>query len=228
LNNHYSNIIGITNTKVKYIPEEVWRPTGKGHGWFARIISLRAGSIIEAMKKFPDEEYFVLIDTDMAVVRPLDDVKKSASENDIVMIPLETKAGGLKVSAGFLIFSRSEGSIKFLNTFNKYSIQKPYRRQQDQRALANAYKENEKWLKCGMVGKEYIDHLQKVDTFIWSAHKSISGKKKHKMKLFKHFVNGIEDRPNEIDDVRKEIARSAKLYRKKIIPKYLRERMGDV
>ncbi len=244
LKNDYSNVLDITNTKVKHIPEESYRPTGKGHGWFAKMISLRAGATVAAMRRFPDEEYFVQIDTDMVVVRPLDDVKKLASENDIVIIPLETKAGGLKVSAGFLIFSRSEGSIHFLNTFHRYSIQKPYKRQLDQIALANAYKENEKWLKCGFVGYEYIDHLQKNDTFIWSAHKSISGKKKHKKKLFKNFVVGIETRPfdvdiksfmegveyipSEIDAVRKEISRGAKLYRKKKIPKYIRERMGDV
>jgi hypothetical protein len=227
LRNNYSNIIDVTNTKIKYVPEDSWRPHGKGHGWFAKVISLRAGSIIKAMKKFPHEEYFVLIDTDMCVVNPLDDVKQLIEDNDIVMIPLETKQFSLKISAGFLIFSRTPNSIKFLNTFNKYSLIKPYRKQHDQTALVNAYREHEGYLKYGIVGNEYIDHLQRNDTYIWSAHKSISGKKKHKMKLFSHFVQGIETRPNEINEVRKEISKSAKLYRKKIIPKYLRERMGE-
>jgi hypothetical protein len=215
---NFKNIIEINNKKIKLHPS-LEGQRAKGGGWMAQIISMRAGMFLEAMEKYPDEDIYITCDVDMVLLKELNDLRKSMKNKDLGLCVFLAKNKPRvenytdKVMATFVCAKRTDAAIKYFKRCDDLSSER-YIRTIDQIALVNAYKEMKDDLKIHVLTRSYLDPFFLIDSYLWSAHKSMMGSKRDKLKLYKDFVTSIEDkRPEQIREIKKRIGISAKVIR---------------
>lgn len=146
-----------------------------------QIIENKAKCFLKSISFFPDDLH-IMIDTDMMLINPLDELKKLMVNNDMGGIRINSE----KIAGGFLAVNPTNNSLKLLKEWNRYLLDGIYFFNKDQPSLAiyckKHIKQGLKWLD---VDRQYLDCLEKNDSFIWSAHKSEYGSKKNRFKKYK-------------------------------------------
>jgi hypothetical protein len=229
---NFKNIIEINNKKIKLHPS-LEGQRAKGGGWMAQIISMRAGMFLEAMEKYPDEDIYVTCDVDMVLLKELNDLRKGMEDKDLGLCvfiaknkPREEKFTP-KVMATFVCAKRTDAAIKYFKRCDELS-REIYIRTIDQIALVRAYKELKNELKIHVFDRAYLDPFFLVNSYLWSAHKSMMGSKKNKLKLYKKFVQDIVKHPIKIESIKRGINEDAQLIRRDYVDTKKVNRFQDI
>ena len=191
---NFENVIEINNRKLK--EEKVITDRSKGGGWMAQIISMRASMFLDAINKYPEEDIYITCDVDMLLLKNLDNLRIDMIDNDLglCVFPEKTRDGRSlnrnKVMATFICARKTKAAIKYLKRWKKLCDGK-FVRTIDQIALVKAYDEMKDNLNVYTIPKTYLDAEFKMRSYLWSAHKSRTGGKKMKLKLFSYFLDNI-------------------------------------
>lgn len=230
---NFPNVIEVTNKKV--VPDKkLIRETGKGVGWMTQIISMRAASFLEVIKKYPKEDFYVTTDVDMLMVQSMDSLKKNMRKKDIGLCVFEEhnrRGESLKkdkILAGIVCARNTKPAMEYLEKWKLYSTGK-HAKTIDQRALLKSYKEMKGQMRVYPIPRSYLDPEFEVKSFIWSAHKSKTGTKDVKYSLFKHFIenadtSNINPMKTVISKHRKQVA---EVYIQRLRIKKLQKDLAD-
>ena len=173
----------LSEKQLKYLENvesviEVISTAGKIGFW--DLVCQKCYFVLEAMKKYPGEDLYIVMDVDTLIINPLDELKRDMVGHDIGLIVVSKT----KVPSGFLVFK--ETAKGFLSDYhNKVYIKGDLRiKRTEQRVLAKLYRKDKK-LKFLILSRKYIDHTASLDAFIWSAHKRNFGSKETRLKMFR-------------------------------------------
>jgi len=159
-----------------------------------QIIENKAKYLMETIKLFPDDLH-IMIDTDMMLINPIDVLKSQMKDFDMAGIRINKN----KIAGGFLAVRPTAMSMNLLRKWSKYLLDdQVYYFNKDQPSLARYCElyiaKGLKWLD---VSRQYLDHLEKDDSMIWSAHKTEYGIKKERIKKYKKKLEEMyENRSN--------------------------------
>ena len=169
--------------KIVYRPLRFQITCGKGH------------ILLNAMKKFPDEKLYTIMDVDMMFLKNVSKrLYKLMDNKDIGLTPTLTHHEGKmvgKVKGGFIVTNKNKRSLKFWKVYNSLVYDnRALHYNKDQICLYNSYKQvKARYLKLD--GKEYMNPNAKNPSSILSAHKSIYG---HKNMRFYYYKKLLEKR----------------------------------
>jgi hypothetical protein len=167
------NVIEVINQELKWDEK-------KSYLWKFQLTCQKGHFVLETMKKYPGEDLYVIMDIDMLMVNPLDEMKESMRKYDVGLITI----GETKVAGGFLVFK--ERATNFVTDFHRQTYTGKLYQSKDQKTLAKLYKRYENQLEFLNLSRKYIDHTFKLNSFIWSAHKQNFGVKDTRLKLFSY------------------------------------------
>ena len=175
----YSNVTEVINKSMKYDPHI--SETYNGRKIIRFMMTCRKGEhLLRAMEKYPDEKLFVVMDVDMLLVRPLNDLKKQMRNKDIGLM----RVGPGKVMGTFLAAKSTRNGKHFLSDFNKAVMDGILYLCKDQKTLSTIYEGMKNKINFLLLTRQYIDHASTDDSYIWSAHKSKYGSKKERFKVY--------------------------------------------
>jgi hypothetical protein len=149
-------------------------------------ITCRKGEfMLASMKKFPDEDLFIIMDVDMLMIRPLNDLKIQMKNHDVGIV----RVGPGKIMGTFFAARSTKRGKQFLSIFNKQVMTDRLYLCKDQKTLDKVYTETNKNIKFLLLDRRYLDHSSNKDSYIWSAHKSAFGSK---VERFKKYIEVLE------------------------------------
>ncbi len=187
----YSNTAYVDNAKLKFDPEiaDAYNNHLNKDDPLRFQITCRKGEfLLKSMKRFPDEDLFIVMDVDMVVIRCLDDLRNQMKGNDVGVI----RSGKRKIAGGFIIVRPTEKGKYFLTLFDKLVMQDRLYLCKDQKTLAKVYEKSHKKIKFLQLGRGYLDHSSGEEAYIWSAHKSKFGTKIERYKKYLEYVEKME------------------------------------
>jgi len=153
-----------------------------------QIIEHKISFLLNSISLDPDATH-VLLDSDMLLLKPLPAVNEMKKYDMGGFIVHETKIAG-----GILLVTPTAMSMNFLHRWNKYLMDGNYFNDKDQPSLAKFYNEYKlKGLKWLQLDRTYLDHKEKDDAHIWSAHKSEFGTKD---KRYEKYVKKLDEMTN--------------------------------
>jgi len=150
-----------------------------------RIICWKANQFLEAFEKFPDEDLFIIMDVDMVIVKPLTKLKKQMEKHDLGAVWVRKN----KIMGGFNAIRRTPIMIEFLKSWSKKMTTGRYTYNKDQPSMAKTFNEFLGKIEFLLLTRQYLDHLEREDSYIWSAHKSKKlGRKRKRVKKYKKYT----------------------------------------
>ena len=174
--NSFSNVVLLKNDKLEFdksIMDKIEY----------RVICWKANQFLEAFERFPDEDLFIIMDVDMILVQPLTKLKNDMKNYDLGAVWVSRK----KIMGGFNAIRRSHIMVDFLKSWSKKITTGRYTYNKDQSAMAKTFNEFLGKIDFLLLTRQYLDHLEKKDSYVWSAHKvSTRGLK---IKRFKKYTD---------------------------------------
>lgn len=144
-------------------------------------ITCRKGEfMLAAMKRFPDEDLFIIMDVDMLMIKPLRDLKTQMKNYDVGIM----RVGHGKIMGTFFCARSTAGGKLYLKIFNEQAMDGRLYLCKDQKTLDKVYVETNDKIKFLLLDRRYLDHLSNKDSYIWSAHKSKFGTKTERFKKY--------------------------------------------
>jgi hypothetical protein len=145
------------------------------------IIEHKASFFKNSMEKFPGYLH-VMLDSDMMVIKSLDSLKREMMGMDMGGIVVHDK----KIAGGFLAANTTPIAEKFVAETSERLLDSNYFYDKDQPLLAEMY---HKYMGLGMkwfhADRRYLDHLERDESYIWSAHKTQYGVKDVRFEKYK-------------------------------------------
>lgn len=159
-----------------------------------RVICWKANQFLEAFKKFPDEELFIIMDVDMILVKPLIKLKEQMKNHDLGAVWVSRK----KIMGGFNAIRRTPIMAKFLESWSKKMTTGIYTYNKDQPSMAKTFNEFVGKIEFLLLTRQYLDHLEREESYVWSAHKSNKlDSKQIRVKKYSNYTKE-QKRKNEI------------------------------
>lgn len=159
-----------------------------------RVICWKANQFLEAFKRFPDEDLFIIMDVDMILVKPLTKLKEQMKNYDLGAVWVHRK----KIMGGFNAIKRTPIMVEFLESWSKKMTTGIYTYNKDQPAMAKTFNKFIGKFDFLLLTRQYLDHLEKEDSYVWSAHKSQKLDSKHiRVEKYSNYTKK-QKRKNEI------------------------------
>ena len=193
--NTYPNITAVEYNKIQFDPKKADTYYGELNGTDPLRFQLtcRKGEyMLKAMSKFPEEDLFIVMDVDMLLRCPLNDLRKRMKDCDIGIV----KRSETKIAGGFCAASSTEGAKHFLTMFDKLVMKDRLYLCKDQKTLSRVYNETNTKIKFLLLDGRYLDYGSSEKSYIWSAHKSKFGSKEEKYEKYLKVVKQMEGKKN--------------------------------
>jgi len=160
--------------------------TYRKNGARALLMRRKAWYVEEAFKKFPKESLYLVIDTDMLLVKPLTAFKNQMKQNDLAGAFSEGSfldgSKKVKIGGGFLAFKPTKMIKALLGEWDAV-LKRDWT--ENQISLGEIYQRYEKTIKFLQIDKrKYMDPRSMGDSILWSAHKGKFGKKKERFEVY--------------------------------------------
>ena len=154
-------------------------PKGEELAW--HVIEHKAHYLLWGIRQ---DSLCIMMDVDMLLLRPLTEVKKAMLDHRFDMACV--RANPEKICGGFYVFNRNELVHKMLKEWNDYLLNGDYFFDKDQASLAQLVRRYEfnHGLKVLSLSRSYLDHKERPDSIIWSAHKTEFGEKHQRFELY--------------------------------------------
>jgi len=180
------NVLEIKQIKLNKVGSKGFH--GQRGIWMAQIISIRSAVFLEVIKKYPDEDLYINTDVDMLMINKLDKLRQNMKNNDIGICVNKDKVKG-----GFVCIKNNKNTRKFIDIWDKTCNGK-YIETIDQIGLSKAYVELKDKFKVYNLGFQYLDPFCDKDSYVWSAHKTLYGKKDNRLELFNYVLNHLQNK----------------------------------
>ena len=153
-----------------------------------KIIEHKMSFLKNSMEMFPGQLH-IMLDSDMMVLRSLNTLKQEMVGMDIGGIMVHNK----KVAGGILIANTTSMAEKFIVETSGRLLDGNYWYDKDQPLLAEM---RNKYMALGLrwlqLDRIYLDHLEREDSYIWSAHKTQYGTKDERFEKYKKYLHKPE------------------------------------
>jgi hypothetical protein len=159
--------------------EEVFFDPLKATSRLYQLVCRKGGFILETMDRY-DDELFISMDTDMLLIRELDELKTEMKNSDIGFVHVHSR----KVLSGFIAISRTKAARDYIEEYHKRATKGKLCHENDQPILAQIHEKYKNKMKFLHLSRRYLDHLSHDNAFIWSAHKSNFGSKDERYKTY--------------------------------------------
>ncbi len=191
----YSNTAYVDNMKLKFDPkisDAYYKHLNETDPLRFQLTCRKGEYILKAMSKFPEEDLFIVMDVDMLLRCPLNDLRKQMKDCDIGIV----KRSETKIAGGFCAASSTKGAKHFLTMFDKLVMKDRLYLCKDQKTLSRVYNETNTKIKFLLLDGRYLDHSSSEKSYIWSAHKSSFGTKQERYEKYLKVVKQMEGKRN--------------------------------
>jgi len=159
-----------------------------------RVICWKANQFLEAFKKFPEEDLFIIMDVDMILVQSLTELKEQMKSHDLGAVWVGEK----KIMGGFNAIRKTPIMVEFLKSWSKKMTTGIYTYNKDQPSMAKTFNEFSGKIEFLLLTRQYLDHLEREESYVWSAHKSDKLDSKHiRVKKYSNYTKEQKEK-NEI------------------------------
>jgi hypothetical protein len=152
-----------------------------------QIIERKASYLLKSIEMCP-EALHILIDVDMVVLKPLDELEQLMKDHDMGGIVVNPE----KIAGGILAVNPTTISKELLTEWDTFLMDGKFFYNKDQPSLAALYK---KYLGRGLrwlqIDRRYMDHKHNENAFIWSAHKIEFGTKKERFEMYEKKLEAL-------------------------------------
>ena len=199
----YDSVVEVKNTKEELCSDGINPRAWKGRNrnqtdctWMIQIIAQRYGFLLEAMKRFPDEKFWVHTDIDLLIVRPfMESFDSLTGDNDVCLFHRRRKPG--IIGAGIIAVRNSENGRLYLSYVDEWlKSQKVQVQGCDQKALRKGF--NRFKIHVGPISyvdrRFYIGDRWDEDQTFWCGSNSKFGRKDINHKYFMRILKEIEKR----------------------------------
>jgi len=179
-----TNVFFVINENIKFDPkiaDEFHSGLNKGKPLRFQLTCQRGRYLLDAMKALPNEDLFVITDTDTLMVNPLTELKEQMKNHDIGIVRVSES----KICSGFFAARRTKKAKNYLKIFYRTAMNGRLFFTKDQQSLAKVYENTKNRMKFLMIDRRYLDNTRNDNSFMWSGHKSRSGTKKFKYQEYK-------------------------------------------
>jgi len=203
------NIVEVLNTKEELIRDrKIYNPLaykGKARpreetNWMIQIISQRYGFLLDAMRKYPNEESWFHSDIDLFIIKPFLNEFRKMSEDFDVLLFCKGSAGKGGMSAALLLVKNNEGGHRFLERTDHFlKTRRPLIQGCDQHALRVAYNACMKNLESKI---ELVDRTKfwgiewRRDLIFWCGSKTKLGTKRRNLACFREMMKDMHENVN--------------------------------
>ena len=178
----FSNVVFFKNDKL-YFDKSIMDET------HYRVICWKANQFLEAFEKFPDEELYIIMDVDMILIQPLTELKEQMNNYDLGAVWVNKG----KIMGGFNAIKRTPIMVEFLESWSKKMTTGRYTYNKDQPSMAKTFNEFLGKIEFLLLTRQYLDHLEREDSYVWSAHKVKNfGTKESRFKKYKNYTRTIK------------------------------------
>ena len=175
----YPNVAHVNNKSLKFRPAIM-------DNIAYRVICGKATLFLEAMRRFPDEEIFIVMDVDMIVIKSLKGLREEMMDYDLGAVWVNEG----KIMGGFIAIRRCYMMKRFLKEWGKKMSWGRYTYNKDQPALAEVFNKYLGKVEFLSLPRQYLDHTENLNSYVWSAHKVKNfGSKKSRAIKYADYVN---------------------------------------
>ena len=157
-------------------------------GW--QMIERKAFFLRRTFETYPDAEFYILMDVDTLVVKPLIKLDRMLGKCDFAGIMTNPK----KIMGGFLVSRNCPVMKSYWKELDEFLMDGGgFYYNKDQPAIFRLYNEYKKRIRfLPLPLKYYLDIWSKEDSYIWSAHKEEYGDKEERFKVYKEKMKEME------------------------------------
>lgn len=209
------------------IPKQLSRDKDKSEGWRYQLTCNKGGLIGETLKKYPDEDLYMITDIDLLFRKNLELPKTMMNFYDIGFVMTQLRSNDpdkrlLKGMGGMIFTKNSELTREFWRQYHKLVMKGTLFKNKDQRTLAMMFEKFSSETNCKFYMIDYGHYLNASNwehAYVWSPHKSRFGTKEERMEFFRKELKKLED----VEEERKK-KQASKIVR----PSGLRARRRDL
>lgn len=184
----YPNIEAVEYNEMEFDPKKsdtYYKGLNRTDPLRFQLTCRRGEYVLKSMSTFPNDDLFVITDSDTLMVHPLSDLKNKMKSHDVGIV----RVSKTKICSGFFAVRSVEAGRRYMEIFKETAMDGHLYLCKDQKSLAKVYEENKENINFLFLSRKYLDHACNEDSYMWSGHKSAFGSKEQKYKRYIKALN---------------------------------------
>jgi len=180
---NYPCVDTVIHEKIEFDPnvaDNYNKGLNRGQPLRFQLTCRRGGYLLDAMKLYDEEEFFITADVDTLMIKPLTELKEQMKNYDVGFVYVSET----KVASGFIAARSTDNAKRYLKTWYDTAMDGRLFLCKDQKTMASTYENMKEEVNFLMLDRRYLDHACSDDSVMWSGHKSAFGTKDEKYQKY--------------------------------------------